>query len=1081
MVQPADKQQPRILEYLRNLAPLSVVDRGIEIAASGGVSECSRSGNLISAVIKDKDEDTFSISLEIIAGKRVEARCRCSSDQEMQEQWCRHAVAGLWQAGITGFFEPLGGFASSESVFRMNVSSPNEIAEAIRDLQQLKQTQSAARNQITPEVELFLSVDRDRLGIQVRFDQETQEPCLFDQSSDRSSRALDNVLLQSLDDQGTWDDRRKLWYLSSSSDIELMLGLMEEYGRVISLDSGNKVQISDEQLDACLEITWQESAAELRMLWVLPGGEKRYRQSPLFGTGPYWSMIDDTIYRVSPMGARIASIFPNSSQLTLPKSQTGPILEALEAEEEESFIITHHPENRPTSERKSPKPLLQIEKREAESEHFTSQGEVSLIAQLEYSYPVPPPDQNVVYVRDLEQEQLYHEHLVKLGFQLHREREEYSIVGDHALNLLQKGKKSFSPDWEIEGLQQVRNQIRFASLELNVALTTLAEEDKQSPQQSGIDWFDCHISLTQNQANVPISMLFKQSGADDRSWIRLDNGAFARVPTGQLGRLKSTLGLIDPGFRLSNTIKTQISAAQALGLTSIQDDLLQLSIDKNLQQLARKLKTFEKIEQIKPGRNFKGKLRNYQSEGLSWLNFLRQFQLSGILADEMGLGKTVQTLALLQYVVSEKKKKRKKALPSLIVAPTSVITNWIYECRRFVPELKVLLLHGPQRKALFKSLEEYDIIITSYALLRLDRHELERLQFEYIVLDEAQNIKNPLAATTKAAKSLRCNFRLALSGTPTENRPLELWSLFDFLMPGYLGSVDFFRTQIERPIMDGTEAGVEASQLLHGKTKPFILRRMKAEVEKDLPEKIESELHVEMTPSQQQLYAEILEEVRPKVLDAVKKKGVRGATISILSALLRLRQICNHPNSIDSMKDQPGYDSGKFELLKDILAEALESGRKILLFSQFREMLAIIQRHLETINLNYLYLDGATKNRADLIDEFNQNDEVRLFLISLKAGGTGLNLTAADTVIIYDPWWNPAVESQAVDRAHRIGQTKAVTVYRLVTENSIEQKIMQLKEKKEKIVDSLLNDTTSPLRLTQKELQNLFELELPRS
>jgi non-specific serine/threonine protein kinase len=263
--------------------------------------------------------------------------------------------------------------------------------------------------------------------------------------------------------------------------------------------------------------------------------------------------------------------------------------------------------------------------------------------------------------------------------------------------------------------------------------------------------------------------------------------------------------------------------------------------------------------------------------------------------------------------------------------------------------------------------------------------------------------------------------------------------------------------------------------MLNSKTRPFILRRLKADVERELPPKIESVLHVEMTASQRQVYSQILNEVRPKVFEAVKKKGIQGASISILAALLRLRQVCNHPNSIDGLSEEPGFDSGKFNLLKDLVTEALESGRKILLFSQFRGMLSIIRAWLEEMNVSHLYLDGATRNRQDLIDRFSQDESVRLFLISLKAGGAGLNLMAADTVIIYDPWWNPAVESQAVDRAHRIGQSKTVSVYRLVTEDSVEQKIMALKERKSKLVDALINENgLSTVKLSKGDLESLF-------
>jgi non-specific serine/threonine protein kinase len=632
------------------------------------------------------------------------------------------------------------------------------------------------------------------------------------------------------------------------------------------------------------------------------------------------------------------------------------------------------------------------------------------------------------------------------------------------------------------GYEAVKKGIRFADLRISVALSGASakkelddlEEMQASDKKSGsIDWFDCHVSVIQNNANLPLSAVFKNARGDNDRWTRMDSGAYARIPGGNLAQLRTILGMVDPNCRVSNTIKTRLSLAQAISLGRINDAGFSVSLDRKLAALNAKLSSFSEIKPVPTTKGFHGKLRHYQEDGVSWLNFLHEFELGGILADEMGLGKTVQTLAFFQHL-RDKRGKKKVKKPVLIVAPTSVITNWNYEIKKFTPEMKVVMLHGPGRKALFDQVQDADIVLTSYALLRVDRYDLERYEFSHIVLDEAQNIKNPQAATTKAAKSIRARHRLALTGTPTENRPMELWSIMDFLMPGYLGSYEFFRANIERPILEGGTS-VHVAQLLNAKTRPFILRRLKADVEKELPPKIESVLHVDMAPSQRQMYAQILNEVRPKVFDAIKKKGIQGASVSILAALLRLRQVCNHPNSIEAFEDLEGYESGKFNLLKDLVVEALESGRKILLFSQFRGMLGIIRSWLEEIQVNHLYLDGATRNRQELIDQFTADESVRLFLISLKAGGSGLNLMAADTVIIYDPWWNPAVESQAVDRAHRIGQNKTVSVYRLVTEDSVEQKIMALKEKKSKLVDALVNENgLSTLKLAKADLESLF-------
>ncbi|NDC37696.1 MAG: DEAD/DEAH box helicase, partial [Proteobacteria bacterium] len=601
-------------------------------------------------------------------------------------------------------------------------------------------------------------------------------------------------------------------------------------------------------------------------------------------------------------------------------------------------------------------------------------------------------------------------------------------------------------------------------------------ENAATPSSSSgnIDWFDCHVVLQQNNANVPLSTLFRNVRSDEDRWVRLDSGAYAKVPGGGVRSLKTTLGLLDPNYRLSNTLKSRLTPAQALSFSASHDPSVSLSIDTRLKALSKKFADFAAIEAISPSKKFQGKLRPYQAEGVSWMNFLHEFEFGGILADEMGLGKTVQALAFFQKLKSKRTRSKAERLPALVVAPTSVMTNWYYEAKKFTPDLNVVVLHGPSRKRHLSNLSEYDLVITSYALLRMDRIDLERQQFGYVLLDEAQNIKNPDAAVTKAAKALRCHRRLALTGTPTENRPLELWSIVDFLMPGYLGSLEFFRNFIEKPILEGGP-GQEVIGFLRSKTKPFILRRTKAEVERDLPPKIESVMHVEMTNSQRRLYNQIVEEVRPRVFETVDKVGIRGATVSILAALLRLRQVCNHPNSIDSLKNAPGFDSGKFNALKELVGEALDSEGKILLFAQFREMLAIIRRWLEEAGITYAYLDGETRNRQDVVDRFNTDDSVKIFLISLKAGGTGLNLASANTVIIYDPWWNPAVESQAVDRAHRIGQRRTVNVYRMVTEESIEQKIMDLKARKSKIVDALVNESAfSPRALTRADLEQLL-------
>lgn len=1060
----------RIRDFLKGVTSFSLIDSGIALASNGGIVESNKSGSYIKGIVRD-GEETHTVTLDILTASDIDAQCSCCSDEDMTEFWCHHAVAVLWSACDLGFLDAASGFESSESTIRMNMSSPSEIAHVIDDLNHIEYTSQAAVS-YHPKVSVHLDCSSDRLGVQVQFDGEIQEPAFFDLGKRASSRALDTILLKVLDDEGSWDDLRKLWFVNSSKGIDVVLGIIQEYEKIVLVDDPKKkVRFSKELLEGQLIVKWLESSADISMKWILPNGEIVDRSGELIGTGPYWTVVDACMYRLSAAASKISSIFPYTRSINIPRQQVGPILEVIGSGVFNSNLIhIEHPELQPESEVKDPQPKLSMAMRDTRAEHFVSSEKLELDAILDFSYPSPPKNKNVVFLPNREREREFVDFLKSIGFESTSEKGKYTIAGDDALDLIHGTSAQFQKPWLVTGLDIIKDKIKFADLTLQVSVTSNASADAK---KGASHWFDCHIALTQNKSNIPISTLFKPSRTQAERWIKLDSGAYARVPGGSLHQLKTTLGMIDPGFKLSNTIKTKLGTGQAVNLGRLEDSSVVLNLDNKLKDLQRKLIEFKEIDTLKAKKEFQGKLRSYQEEGLSWINFLDDYELGGILADEMGLGKTVQTLAFLQHL-RDKRKSSKKKLPSLIVAPTSVITNWCYEIKRFVPDMSFLLLHGPQRKLFFKDIPKADIVITSYALLRLDRSELEKYEFEYFIIDEAQNIKNPSAAITKAAKAIPSKRRLALTGTPTENRPLELWSIIDFCMPGYLGSEEFFRTHIEKPILEGASPQ-QTVRFLNAKTRPFLLRRTKAEVEKDLPPKMESVVHVEMTASQAQLYGQVLEEVRPKVLDAIEKKGVGGASVSILAALLRLRQICNHPNSIEALKGIAGFESGKFNLLKDLVTDAIENGRKILVFSQFREMLAIMKRWLEEEKVNHLYLDGTTKNRQELIDSFNNDESIRLFLISLKAGGTGLNLTAADTVIIYDPWWNPAVESQAVDRAHRIGQTKAVSVYRLVTEESVEQKIMSLKSKKSKVVDALINENgLSTIKLSKTDIESLF-------
>jgi SNF2 family DNA or RNA helicase len=406
------------------------------------------------------------------------------------------------------------------------------------------------------------------------------------------------------------------------------------------------------------------------------------------------------------------------------------------------------------------------------------------------------------------------------------------------------------------------------------------------------------------------------------------------------------------------------------------------------------------------------------------------------------------------------------------VAPTSVVPNWIKELTKFAPSLKAVSWHGGDRKDRKDEVDSADVIITSYALLRRDEAMLSKMKLRYAILDEAQHIKNPHSATAKAAKRLVTDRRLALSGTPIENRLSEIWSIFEFVSPGLLGPLDKFEERYARPI-DGGDA--KAAARLRATIHPFILRRTKSEVLKDLPEKIESDTLCELTGEQGSLYAAVLKEVRQQVLGEVEKQGLGKAHLQILAGLTKLRQAACDPRLLGLPKKFTDEDSGKLSALRELLATCVEGGHRVLVFSQFVSMLTLIRAALKEDGIAYEYLDGSTKDRQARVDSFQDPAGPPVFLISLKAGGSGLNLTAADTVIHFDPWWNPAVEDQATDRAHRIGQTRVVTTYRLIARGTIEEKILELGGKKRELVGAVLSeDVGGAKKITKGDLEALF-------
>lgn len=465
------------------------------------------------------------------------------------------------------------------------------------------------------------------------------------------------------------------------------------------------------------------------------------------------------------------------------------------------------------------------------------------------------------------------------------------------------------------------------------------------------------------------------------------------------------------------------------------------------------------------------RLRGYQITGVNWLNYLYENRFCGILADEMGLGKTVQTLAYLQI----RRERSGTRTPCLIVCPTSLVNNWESEARIFTPHFKTLVIAGAKRQQLFEQIDQVDIVITSYALLRRDVGVYETRQFDVAVLDEAQHIKNRQSQNAQCAKSLKADYRLVLTGTPIENSLLDLWSIFDFLMPGYLGPASDFKERYQVPISKMGDA--TAQNRLKQRVQPFILRRLKRDVAKELPAKMEQMMLCELSDEQKLVYQAILEQARRNVFEQSGKNGKDRRRMEVLTALTRLRQICCHlgmlPGSDEKTWKEP---SAKMEFFFELLDQCLDGGHRVLVFSQYVSLLKLVSEELKKRELEFCYLDGSTADRRGVVERFQQTSSIPLFLISLKAGGTGLNLTGADTVIHFDPWWNPAVEDQATARAHRIGQTRIVSSYKLIARGTVEEKIVQLQQKKKDLVqNTLVSEEAFVQSLSWEELQALLE------
>jgi superfamily II DNA or RNA helicase len=633
------------------------------------------------------------------------------------------------------------------------------------------------------------------------------------------------------------------------------------------------------------------------------------------------------------------------------------------------------------------------------------------------------------------------------------------------------GRLGFKAPWRFEE----DTRLRLASAKLPSAVRKLleAEWEVQAEHvayrrasgfrfgvQTGIDWFDIHggIEFGENRI-VPFPRLLEALRKRE-TFVDLGDGSMGVIPNGWLQRARL---LLDAGEAVDGEDSLRYRKSQAMLLDALLAAEPQSSTcDEAFERLRDRLAAFEGVKPEREPAGFAGLLRPYQREGLGWMRLLGELGFGGCLADDMGLGKTVQVLALLEG------RREAEAGPSLVVVPRSLVFNWKAEALRFAPKLRVADQTGAGRSWDAERLRQADVVLATYGTLRRDAPQLKDFEFDYAILDESQAIKNAASATAKAARLIRARRRLALSGTPIENHLGELWSLFDFLNPGMLGRAGVFASCLDA----GTDD--DARRLLARALRPFLLRRTKRQVAAELPDKVEQTLTCDLEPPQRKRYDELREHYRAALLGTLDEASLRRSRFQALEALLRLRQAALHPGLIDpKLRGEP---SVKLEVLLEHVREVLSEGHKALVFSQFTSMLSIVKDRLDAEKIPYEYLDGQTRDRAGVVDRFQSASEPRLFLISLKAGGQGLNLTAAEYVFLLDPWWNPAVEAQAVDRTHRIGQTRQVFTYRLVARDTVEEKVLQLQQSKRSLADAILGGGDKGLLgdLTREDLELLL-------
>lgn len=1052
-------------KFIKEHASAGSWRRGYEYHTKDMVFDNYPEKNFYMGKVKGNFQDHYNTDL-IFKKNKVEARCNCP----LKEEWCKHAVAVALKAIDEHAYEDW-----LETKFGMEFDFPDENTA----LATVPQGNYIFHFNPKRKANFFSVLVRSReTGKIVRQIEPILRGVIEAQKQDsafdlNSSQKVELLIFQQLL-KISRQDKKAGWYDIPISKFGPMFSLLSKADEVLDEKTKERLKFTDQEWKLVLYVNTSNTAGTLLLSleWQRPDADDVYpfEEVRYFSRHLKWGRYKNLIFPTSVAIQNIPQNIIKSSFTDLKDFEGGKfIYEDLPKLQQVMDVVVDEKISKLMLEQRPPINVVTM----------GIDYDQSLKAFLDFEYDgvrvpysktnvdkvqyitVKKPDEDLIYwvKRNIKHENEAYAMLLACKF-VPMQTNNLALEKENAIDFYNYYLKQAGDGWRFEE----KDDMSFFKL-MDKPFKLCAKIDFSEEQP---DSFDISIYGQAGDEIISFDEIYDtiQSG---EKYARIRSLGFVEYPAQNIYSMMRSFNSFDVYRNPDNrfTVKTYRAGL----INELKNLGVELILSDRFKTFWEQMSTFSTVETLTLPKGINAEFREYQLKGFGWLWFMYKYGLNGILADDMGLGKTLQALTVLQ-----KAKEEDGPMPTLVIAPTTVVFNWESEIQKFAPSLSCLKLQGGERKQFFDKIPEYDVVITSYALLRRDIKKLKDINFRYVILDESQNIKNATSQTAQAVKQLTSQHKLALSGTPIENKLEELWSVFDFLMPGFLFTMADFNSRYVNPIMEHQDKVVEKRLKLQ--IYPFILRRMKRDVAKDLPDKVENIAYCELTDDQRDFYLQVLDSTKEELFKSIEQNGLEKSRLSIFSALLRMRQICCHPRLYDKNNVKNVISSGKFEKLKVMLEEIISEKHRILLFSQFVDMLDIVKAWLDKSGIKYEYLTGKTKDRQGAVERFNTDPTIPIFLISLKAGGTGLNLTGADYVIHYDPWWNPAVEDQATDRAYRIGQTKKVFVYRLITKNTVEEKIQKLKTIKRNLVDSVISvDRNITKSLTMDDIREIFSVD----